>query len=161
MSNRIVIDPITRIEGHLRIEVEVKDGKVVDAYSAGTMVRGFELILKGRDPRDAWAFTERACGVCTTVHALASVRTVEDALGITIPPNAELVRNLMFCAQYLQDHVVHFYHLHALDWVDVVSALKADPAATSAIAQKVSNWPKSSPRYFADLQTRRTNCRRR
>ena len=154
MSNRIVIDPITRIEGHLRIEVEVKDGKVVDAYSAGTMVRGFELILKGRDPRDAWAFTERACGVCTTVHALASVRTVEDALGITIPPNAELVRNLMFCAQYLQDHVVHFYHLHALDWVDVVSALKADPAATSAIAQKISNWPKSSPRYFADLQKR-------
>jgi hydrogenase large subunit len=154
MSNRIVIDPITRIEGHLRIEVEVKDGKVVDAYSAGTMVRGFELILKGRDPRDAWAFTERACGVCTTVHALASVRTVEDALGITVPPNAELVRNLMFCAQYLQDHVVHFYHLHALDWVDVVSALKADPAATSAIAQKVSNWPKSSPRYFADLQKR-------
>jgi hydrogenase large subunit len=154
MPNRIVIDPITRIEGHLRIEVEVKDGKVVDAYSAGTMVRGFELILKGRDPRDAWAFTERACGVCTTVHALASVRTVEDALGITVPPNAELVRNLMFCAQYLQDHVVHFYHLHALDWVDVVSALKADPAATSAVAQKISNWPKSSPRYFADLQKR-------
>jgi hydrogenase large subunit len=149
-----VIDPITRIEGHLRIEVEVKDGKVVDAYSSGTMVRGFELILKGRDPRDAWAFTERACGVCTTVHALASVRTVEDALGITVPPNAELVRNLMFCAQYLQDHVVHFYHLHALDWVDVVSALKADPAATSAIAQKISNWPKSSPGYFADLQKR-------
>jgi hydrogenase large subunit len=154
MSNRIVIDPITRIEGHLRIEVEVKDGKVVDAYSVGTMVRGFELILKGRDPRDAWAFTERACGVCTTVHALASVRTVEDALGITVPPNAELVRNLMFCAQYLQDHVVHFYHLHALDWVDVVSALKADPAATSAIAQKISSWPKSSPRYFSDLQKR-------
>ncbi len=99
------------------------------------MVRGFELILKGRDPRDAWAFTERACGVCTTVHALASVRTVEDALGITVPPNAELVRNLMFCAQYLQDHVVHFYHLHALDWVDVVSALKADPKKTSELAQ--------------------------
>jgi hydrogenase large subunit len=156
MSNRIVIDPITRIEGHLRIEVEVKDGKVVDAYSSGTMVRGFELILKGRDPRDAWAFTERACGVCTTVHALASVRTVEDALGITVPPNAELVRNLMFCAQYLQDHVVHFYHLHALDWVDVVSALKADPAGTSAIAQKISSWPKSSPGYFADLQKRLT-----
>ena len=127
MANRIVVDPVTRIEGHLRIEVEVKDGKVVDAYSSGTMVRGFELILKGRDPRDAWAFTERACGVCTTVHALASVRAVEDAIGITVPPNAELIRNLMFCAQYLQDHAVHFYHLHALDWVDVVSALKADP----------------------------------
>ncbi len=118
------------------------------------MVRGFELILKGRDPRDAWAFTERACGVCTTVHALASVRTVEDALDITVPPNAELVRNLMFCAQYLQDHVVHFYHLHALDWVDVVSALKADPKKTSEIAQSISNWPKSSPRYFADVQNR-------
>jgi hydrogenase large subunit len=154
MPNRIVIDPITRIEGHLRIEVEVKDGKVVDAYSSGTMVRGFEIILKGRDPRDAWAFTERACGVCTTVHALASVRTVEDALGIAVPPNAELVRNLMFCTQYMQDHVVHFYHLHALDWVDVVSALKADPKKTSEIVQSISNWPRSSPNYFSDVQKR-------
>ncbi len=154
MSNRIVVDPITRIEGHLRIEAEIKDGKVVDAYSSGTMVRGFEIILKGRDPRDAWAFTERACGVCTTVHALASVRTVEDALKITVPPNAELIRNLMFCAQYLQDHVVHFYHLHALDWVDVVSALKADPKKTSEIAQSISNWPNSSPGYYSDLQKR-------
>jgi hydrogenase large subunit len=157
MANRIVVDPITRIEGHLRIEVEIKDGKVVDAYSSGTMVRGFELILKGRDPRDAWAFTERACGVCTTVHALASVRTVEDALKITVPPNAELVRNLMFCAQYLQDHVVHFYHLHALDWVDIVSALKADPKKTSELAQSISNWPKSSTGYFSDLQKKVTS----
>lgn len=156
MSNRIVVDPITRIEGHLRIEAEIKDGKIVDAYSSGTMVRGFELILKGRDPRDAWAFTERACGVCTTVHALASVRTVENALGITVPPNAEIIRNLMFCAQYLQDHVVHFYHLHALDWVDVVSALKADPKKTSELAQSISNWPKSSPNYFSDVQKRIT-----
>ena len=156
MANRIVVDPITRIEGHLRIEVEVKDGKVVDAYSSGTMVRGFEIILRGRDPRDAWAFTERACGVCTTVHALASVRAVEDALGIVVPPNAELIRNLMFCAQYLQDHAVHFYHLHALDWVDVVSALKADPKKTSEIAQSISNWPSNSPGYFSDLQKRLT-----
>ncbi len=154
MANRVVIDPITRIEGHLRVEVEVKDGKVVDAYSSGTMVRGFEIILKGRDPRDAWAFCERACGVCTTVHALASVRTVEDALGITVPPNAELIRNLMFCAQYMQDHVVHFYHLHALDWVDVVSALKADPKKTSELAQSISNYAKSSPGHFSDLQKR-------
>lgn len=154
MEKRIVVDPVTRIEGHLRVEVEVKDGKIVDAFSSGTMVRGLELILQGRDPRDAWAFTERVCGVCTTVHALASVRTVEDALGIAIPPNAELVRNLMFCAQYMQDHVVHFYHLHALDWVDVVSALSADPAATSQLAQSISNWPKSSPGYFSDLQKR-------
>lgn len=156
MANRIVVDPVTRIEGHLRVEVEIKDGKVVDAYSSGTMVRGFELILKGRDPRDAWAFTERACGVCTTVHALASVRTVEDALGITVPPNAELIRNLMFCAQYMQDHVVHFYHLHALDWVDVVSALKADPKKTSELAQSVSNYSKSSTGYFSDLQKKLT-----
>ena len=156
MANRIVVDPVTRIEGHLRIEVDVQDGKVVDAYSSGTMVRGFELILKGRDPRDAWAFTERACGVCTTVHALASVRAVENALGIVVPPNADLIRNLMFCAQYLQDHAVHFYHLHALDWVDVVSALKADPKKTSELAQSLSNWPKSSPGYFSDLQKRLT-----
>jgi hydrogenase large subunit len=154
MANRIVVDPITRIEGHLRIEAEVNNGKISNAYSSGTMVRGFEIILKGRDPRDAWAFTERACGVCTTVHALASVRTVENALGIVVPPNAEMVRNLMFCAQYVQDHVVHFYHLHALDWVDVVSSLKADPAEAAKIAQSISRWPKNSATYFADVQKR-------
>jgi hydrogenase large subunit len=154
MVSRIVVDPVTRIEGHLRIEAEVKEGRIIDAYSSGTMVRGLEIILKGRDPRDAWAFVERACGVCTTVHALASVRTVENALGITVPANAELIRNLMFCAQYMQDHVVHFYHLHALDWVDVVSALKADPSRTSDVARSISRWPKSSPAYFQDVQRR-------
>ncbi len=154
--SRIVVDPITRIEGHLRIEAEVKDGRITDAWSAGTMVRGMEIILRGRDPRDAWAFVERVCGVCTTVHALASVRSVEDALDIVIPPNAELIRNIMFCTQYMQDHVVHFYHLHALDWVDIVSALKADPNEASRIAQSISSWPKSSPGYFKDLQTRLT-----
>ncbi|MCF6170102.1 MAG: nickel-dependent hydrogenase large subunit [Bacteroidales bacterium] len=154
MEKRIVVDPITRIEGHLRVEIEVKDNVIVDAYSSGTMVRGLEIILKGRDPRDAWAFTERVCGVCTTVHALASCRTVENALGIVIPPNAELVRNLMFCTQMIQDHVVHFYHLHALDWVDVVSSLRADPKATSALAQSISSWPKSSVGYFRDVQKR-------
>ncbi len=154
--SRIVVDPITRIEGHLRIEAEVKDGRITDAWSAGTMVRGLELILRGRDPRDAWAFVERVCGVCTTVHALASVRSVEDALGIVIPPDAELIRNIMFCTQYMHDHVVHFYHLHALDWVDIVSALKADPDKASQIAQSISRWPKSSPGYFRDLQTRLT-----
>jgi hydrogenase large subunit len=151
---RMVVDPITRIEGHLRIEAVVENGTITDAYSAGTMVRGFEKILKGRDPRDAWAFTERACGVCTTVHALASVRTVEDALGISVPKNAELIRNLMFCTQYVQDHVVHFYHLHALDWVDVVSSLSADPQKTAQIAVSISSWPKSSPKYFATVQQR-------
>jgi len=154
MSQRIVVDPITRIEGHLRIEADIDNGRITDAFSSGTMVRGFEIIMKGRDPRDAWAFAERACGVCTTVHALASVRTVENALGISVPPNAELIRNLMFCAQYVQDHVVHFYHLHALDWVDVVSALSADPNETSTIQKSISNWPRSSPKYFADVQKR-------
>ena len=156
MAERIVIDPVTRIEGHLRIEAEIKDGKVANAYSAGTMVRLLEEILKGRDPRDAWAFVGRVCGVCTTVHSLASVRAVENAVGIVIPPNAELVRNIMFCSQYMHDHVVHFYHLHALDWVDIVSALKADPTETSRIAQSISHWPKSSPGYFSDLQKRLT-----
>ncbi|MFN7115309.1 MAG: nickel-dependent hydrogenase large subunit [Saprospiraceae bacterium] len=156
MSQRIVIDPITRIEGHLRVEVEVQDGKIKDAYSAGTMVRLLEEILRGRDPRDAWAFVGRVCGVCTSVHSLTSCRAVEDALGIVVPPNAEMVRNIMYCAQQLHDHVVHFYHLHALDWVDIVSALKADPKKTSEIAQSISNYAKSSPGYFSDLQKRLT-----
>lgn len=151
---RVVVDPVTRIEGHLRIEAVIEGGRITDAYSSGTMVRGFEKILRGRDPRDAWAFVERACGVCTTVHALASVRAVEDAIKISVPKNAELVRNLMFCTQFVQDHVVHFYHLHALDWVDVVSALSADPKATAELAQSLSNWPKNSPGYFSDLQNR-------
>ena len=154
MANRIVVDPVTRIEGHLRIEAEIKDGKIVDAFSSSTMVRGLENIVKGRDPRDVWAFVQRTCGVCTTVHALTSVRAVEDALGIVIPPNAEMVRNIMEGALYMHDHVVHFYHLHALDWVDVVSCLKADPKKTSEIAQSISNWPKSSPGYFSDVQKR-------
>jgi hydrogenase large subunit len=154
MKKRIVVDPVTRIEGHLRIEAVVEDGRITDAYSSGTMVRGFEKILKGRDPRDAWAFTERACGVCTTVHALASVRAVEDALRVSVPEDAELIRNLMFCTQYVQDHVIHFYHLHALDWVDVVSALKAKPEETSRLAQSISPWPQSSPAYFGQVQSR-------
>jgi hydrogenase large subunit len=157
MAERIVIDPITRIEGHLRVEIEVKNGIITDAYSAGTMVRGIETILKGRDPRDAWAFVGRVCGVCTSTHSLTSVRTVENALGISAPPNAELIRNLMANALYIQDHVVHFYVLHALDWVDVVSALKADPAEASKIAQSISPWPKSSVGYFSDIQKRFKN----
>ncbi len=152
-KNRVVVDPVTRIEGHLRVEAILDDkGTIGDALSSGTMWRGIEVILRGRDPRDAWAFTERICGVCTTVHALASIRAVEDALGIRVPENANIIRNIMFLTQMVQDHVVHFYHLHALDWVDVVSALKADPKATSELAQKVSpRWPKSSPGYFADI----------
>jgi hydrogenase large subunit len=154
MSQRIVVDPITRIEGHLRVEADIENGKIKDAFSSGTMVRLLEEILKGRDPRDAWAFVGRVCGVCTSTHSMVSVRAVEDALGIVIPPNAELVRNLMFATLYMHDHVVHFYHLHAMDWVDVVNALKADPKKTSELAQSISNWPKSSPGYFSDLQKR-------
>jgi hydrogenase large subunit len=154
-GKRIVVDPICRIEGHLRIEVNLdKDNVIRNAVSSGVMWRGLEVILKGRDPRDAWAFTERICGVCTGVHALASVRCVEDALGIQIPDNANIIRNLMHCVLYAQDHLVHFYHLHALDWVDVVSALKADPKRTSELAQSISSWPLSSPGYFRELQMR-------
>ncbi len=151
-SQRIVVDPITRIEGHLRIEAELEGDRIAKAYSAGTMVRGIELILQGRDPRDAWAYTQRICGVCTLVHGIAAVRAVEDALDYSIPKNAQLIRNLMIGAQFIHDHVMHFYHLHALDWVDVVSALSADPKATSELAQSLSSWPKSSPGYFSDMQ---------
>ncbi|MGA9119250.1 MAG: nickel-dependent hydrogenase large subunit, partial [Bacteroidota bacterium] len=153
MANRIVVDPISRIEGHLRIEAELDaSNTITKAYSSGTMVRGLEIILKGRDPREAWAFTQRACGVCTTVHAFASIRSVEDALDIRIPKAANIVRNMMIAQQYIHDHVMHFYHLHALDWVDVVNALKADPKKTSEIQQSISPWPKSSPAYFAGVQ---------
>jgi hydrogenase large subunit len=154
MTERVVVDPITRIEGHLRIEAQLKGKRIESAYSSGTMVRGIELIMQGRDPRDAWAYAQRICGVCTLVHGIASVRAVEDALGYEIPANAQLIRNLMIAAQYVHDHVMHFYHLHALDWVDVVSALSADPKATSELAQSLSSWPKSSPGYFADMQKR-------
>ena len=154
MANRIVIDPITRIEGHLRVEAEIKDGKVVNAYCSSTMVRGMEKIVEGRDPRDVWAFVQRTCGVCTTVHAIASIRSVEDALGIVIPPNAELARNIVTISHAMQDHVVHFYHLHALDWVDITQVLNADPKATSTLAQSISKWPKSSPGYFSDVKKR-------
>jgi hydrogenase large subunit len=154
-GKRIVVDPVTRIEGHLRVEVNLDSNNVIrNAVSTGTMWRGLEVILKGRDPRDAWAFTERICGVCTGTHALTSVRAVEDALDIQIPDNANIIRNLMQLNLYIHDHLVHFYHLHALDWVDVVSALKADPKRTSELAQSISSWPLSSPGYFRDIQNR-------
>lgn len=151
---RIVVDPVTRIEGHLRIEAQVEGGVIADAWSSGTMFRGIELILRGRDPREAWIWAQRICGVCTMVHALASVNAVEDALGIEVPDNARLVRNIIAATQTVQDHVIHFYHLHALDWVDVVSALKADPAKTSQLAQSISDWPLSSEKYFKGVQGR-------
>ncbi len=151
---RLVLDPVNRIEGHLRIEAELSGGKVHDAWSSGTMFRGIETILTGRDPREAWIWAQRICGVCTTVHAIASIRAVEDALLIDVPDNARIVRNLIAGSQMVQDHVIHFYHLHALDWVDVAAALKADPAKTASIAQSISDYDKSSPTYFRGVQQR-------
>lgn len=138
---RVVVDPINRIEGHLRVEVQVDEstGKVQDALSSGTAWRGIELILKDRDPRDAWVYTQRICGVCTTIHALTSLRSVEDALGITIPKNANHIRNIIEATQSVQDHIIHFYHLHALDWVSPVEALKANPAKTAELQNTVLN----------------------
>jgi hydrogenase large subunit len=126
--------------------------QIAQAYSSGTMVRGIEIILKDRDPRDAWAFAQRICGVCTLVHGIASVRSVENAIGAKVPQNAELIRNLMIGAQYIHDHVMHFYHLHALDWVDVVSALSADPVKSAELAQTLSAYPRSSVGHFRDVK---------
>ncbi|NLI30413.1 MAG: nickel-dependent hydrogenase large subunit [Nitrospiraceae bacterium] len=152
---KIVVDPITRIEGHLRIEAQIEGGKIVDAWASGTMWRGIETILKGRDPRDAWTFVSRFCGVCTTVHSIASVRAVENALGIQIPDNARIIRDLIMGFQTVHDHVMHFYHLHGLDWVDVVSALKADPAKTAALASSISDWPNNaSVGHFKAIQAK-------
>jgi hydrogenase large subunit len=148
------IDPNTRIEGHLRIEVDVDGGKVKNSWSSGQMFRGIETILKGRDPRDAWLFTQRFCGVCTTVHAIASVRAVENALDLDIPLNAQYIRNLILIGHALHDHIVHFYHLSALDWVDVTSALKADPAKATALAETISDWPGNSRKEMAAVKGR-------
>jgi Ni,Fe-hydrogenase I large subunit len=151
---RIVVDPVSRIEGHLRIEANLDGGKLTDAWSSGTMFRGIEMILQGRDPREAWIWAQRICGVCTMVHAIASVRAVEDALHVEVPDNARIVRNLIGGGQMVQDHVIHFYHLHALDWVDVAAALKADPGRTSQIAQSISDCEKSGAKYFRGVQDR-------
>lgn len=154
MSKRIIVDPITRIEGHLRIEVEVEGGKVTNAWSSGQMFRGIEIILQGRDPRDAHHFVQRSCGVCTYVHALASVRAVEDAMDVQIPPNARIIRNLLHGAQFQHDHIVHFYHLHALDWVDVGTALKADPKKTAKLSEEISGAPWGGTAYYKNVQKR-------
>ncbi|MGD0640037.1 MAG: nickel-dependent hydrogenase large subunit [Roseiarcus sp.] len=141
---RITIDPITRIEGHLRIDCEVDDGKVTKAWSSGQMWRGIELILKDRDPRDAWIFTQRICGVCTTVHAITSVRAVENALGLEVPLNAQYIRNMIVAAHGIHDHIVHFYQLAALDWVDIVSALKGDPEGAAKLGASLSDYKANS-----------------
>jgi hydrogenase large subunit len=149
---RITIDPVTRIEGHLRIDAEVDGGVVRKAWSSGQMFRGIERILQGRDPREAWLFTQRFCGVCTTVHAIASVRAVENALQLEVPLNAQYIRNLILAAHAMHDHIVHFYHLSALDWVDVTSALKADPVKTSQLAESLSTWKGNSRMQFTGVR---------
>lgn len=139
-GNRITVDPITRIEGHLRIDVEVNGGKVANSWSSAQAFRGIETIMRGKDPRSAWAMTQRFCGVCTTTHALCSIRTVEDALNVEVPLNAHMLRNLVSTMQSLQDHIVHFYHLTALDWVDIISATEADPQAAAKIAESLADY---------------------
>src|SRR5215212_1881078 len=152
--SRITIDPITRIEGHLRIDVEVDNGAVQKAWASSTMWRGIEKILLGRDPREAWLFTQRFCGVCTTVHALASVRAVENALELEVPLNAQYIRNLIIIAHALHDHIVHFYQLSALDWVDVTQVVKAYPAKASALGETLSSWTGNSKNQMAAVQNR-------
>jgi len=154
MSEKITIDPITRIEGHLRIDCEVEGNKVKDAWSSGQMWRGIEVILQGRDPREAWIFTQRICGVCTTVHAVASVRAVENALELEIPRNAQYIRNIIMGAHAIHDHIVHFYHLSALDWVDIVSALEGNPKEAEQVADSVSDWPYNDYKHFAAVKER-------
>jgi len=154
MPRTITLDPVTRIEGHLRIDVEVDGDHVTRAWSSAQMWRGIEVILKGRDPQDAWTYAQRFCGVCTTVHAISSIRAVEHALNVEVPINAQLVRNLMIAQHSVQDHLVHFYHLSALDWVDIVSALQADPSRTAQLAQSLSDWPGNSATEFKAVKDR-------
>ena len=154
MATRITIDPVTRIEGHLRVDCEVTNGRVNNAWASGQMWRGLELILKGRDPREAWIYAQRICGVCTTVHAIASVRSVENALKMEIPLNAQYIRNMLIAAHAIQDHIVHFYHLSALDWVDVTSALQADPRKAASLAQSLSSWHLNSVQELTQTQER-------
>ena len=147
-TRTITLDPVTRIEGHLRIDAEVDNNQVTKAWSSAQMWRGLEIILKGKEPQDAWVLAQRICGVCTTVHAIASIRAVENALKAAVPMNANYIRNIIMAQHSVQDHVVHFYHLSALDWVDVLSALKADPKKTAQIAQSLSDWPGNSETEF-------------
>ncbi|MFS1438631.1 nickel-dependent hydrogenase large subunit [Shewanella sp. 10N.286.48.A6] len=142
MSKRVVIDPITRIEGHLRVEVEVDENNVIQkAWSSSTLWRGIEVILKGRTPMDVGLIVQRICGVCTYSHYRCGTEAVENALGVKIPLNAKYLRSLMQTSLYVHDHIVHFYHLHGLDWVDVVSALSADPALAAQEANKYTENP--------------------
>jgi hydrogenase large subunit len=151
---RLSIDPVTRVGGQLRVEVEVSDGVVSDAWTSGTMYRGLERILEGRDARDAWLLAQRICGTCGPAHAIASVRAVEDALGMSPPPNARVIRNLLAGTQLVVDEVSAFYLRQAFDWVDARAALRADAGATSALARSLSDWPNSSAATFTAVRDR-------
>ena len=153
-KKRISIDPITRIEGHLRIDCEIENGVVTNAWSSGTMWRGMENIVKGSDPRDAWMIMQRICGVCTTVHAIISVRAVEDALGAKVPVNAQYIRNMILSAHSMHDHIVHFYQLSAMDWVDITAALNADPDKAAEMLKGVSTWRLNSANEFRNVQNK-------
>jgi hydrogenase 2, large subunit len=153
-KKRISIDPITRIEGHLRIDCEIENGVVTNAWSSGTMWRGMENIVKGSDPRDAWMIMQRICGVCTTVHAIISVRAVEDALGAKVPVNAQYIRNMILSAHSMHDHIVHFYQLSAMDWVDITAALNADPDKAVEMLKGVSTWGLNSANEFRNVQNK-------
>ncbi len=162
MSQRITIDPVTRIEGHLRIDCEIENGVVSKAWASGTMWRGMEEIVKNRDPRDAWMIVQRICGVCTTTHALSSVRAAESALNIDVPVNAQYIRNIILAAHTTHDHIVHFYQLSALDWVDITSALQADPAKASEMLKGVSTSASEQPGrvHQSSEQDQRSGCQR-
>ena len=153
-KKRISIDPITRIEDHLRIDCEIENGVVTNAWSSGTMWRGMENIVKGSDPRDAWMIMQRICGVCTTVHAIISVRAVEDALGAKVPVNAQYIRNMILSAHSMHDHIVHFYQLSAMDWVDITAALNADPDKAAEMLKGISTWGLNSANEFRNVQNK-------
>lgn len=153
MTEKVLIDPLTRIEGHLRIEMETEGKQIKKAWSVSTQFRGIETIVQNRDPRDVWAFVQRICGVCTSVHAIASVTAVENAIGSNPPENARLIRSLVLGSQEIQDHVIHFYHLHALDFVNVVNAAKADPQKTLEFAHSIgSKWRGNNLKRFTEVR---------
>ena len=156
-TRTITLDPITRIEGHLRIDAEIDGHQITSAWASAQMWRGIEVILQGRPPQDAWSYAQRFCGVCTTVHAISSIRAVEHALNVEIPLNAQHVRNMMIAQHSVQDHIVHFYMLSALDWIDIPSALKADPTKAAQMAQDLSSWPGNSTAEFKAIQERLAN----
>lgn len=156
MAN-IVLDPVTRIEGHLRLETEVTNGRVSNAWSTGTLFRGVEAILKNRDPRDAWMITQRICGVCTYLHGVTSIRSVENSLNLTIPDNARIIRNILMGAQFIHDHIIHFYTLHLLDWVDITKALQADPATAVTVDRQIAPTRTRDAAYFAAVKQKLTD----